>query len=71
MSATAKAVLVAGRLFRNLILVLTGGGLYDIALFDDLICLVPSRYDYWLSTTISQSIAFTKLRRSQVKPCID
>ena len=64
MSATAKAVLVVGRLLRNLILILTSGLFYVVAHFDNFICVAQSCDDYWLSTTISQCVAFTKLRRS-------
>jgi len=53
MSATAKAVLVVGRLLRNLILMLTSGLFYGVAHFDNFICVAPSCNDYWLSATIS------------------
>lgn len=64
MSATAKAVLVVGRLLRKLILILPGGLFYGVAHFDNFICIAPSCDHYWLSRTISQCVAFTKLWRS-------
>ena len=64
MSATAKAVLAASRLFRSLIVILTTGLFYGVARFDNVIGVAPSCNYYWLSTAISQCLAFTKLRRS-------